>query len=55
MESKKVISHQTNDDQPKPQGVALEEGVESITQKADEQYEVKKGKQIIKHFFLGYS
>jgi hypothetical protein len=35
VEGKKVISHQTDDDQPKPEDVALEKSVESITEKTD--------------------
>jgi hypothetical protein len=50
VESQKVIGHQTDDDQPKPEDVALKKSIESITEKADEKYEVKKGKNIIKHF-----
>lgn len=55
MEGKKVITYQTDENQRKPEGIALDKGVEGITEKADEQEEMKKRKYIIKHFFLGNS
>ena len=36
MEGKKVIAYQTDDDQSKPEGIALDEGHEGITDKTDE-------------------
>ena len=49
MEGKKIIAHQTEDDQRKPQGVALEKSVKSVAEKTYEQEEVEESKNVIKH------
>lgn len=50
MEGKKVIAYQTDDDQSKPEGIALDEGDEGITDKTDEHEQVEKGKNVIEHY-----
>jgi hypothetical protein len=52
VESNKVITYQAGDNQHKPDGVALDERVEGITEKADEKEEVEEGKYIIDHELL---
>jgi hypothetical protein len=36
MEGKKIISNQTDDDQHKPEGIALDERIKGIPEKANE-------------------
>jgi hypothetical protein len=55
VEGKEIIDHQTEKNQRKPQGVALEKSVKSVAEKTYQQEEVEESKDIIKHFFLGYS
>jgi hypothetical protein len=52
MEGKKIVTCQTDDDQRKPEGIALDKRVEGITEKTDEQEEVEECEYIIKHKLL---
>ena len=50
MEGQKVIAYQTDDDQGKPEGIALDKGDEGITEKTDEHEQVEKGEYVIEHY-----
>ena len=54
MEGNKVIAYQTGDDQRKPEGIALDERDEGITDKTDEHEQVEKCEYVIEHYFLNY-
>jgi hypothetical protein len=49
VEGKKIVSCQTDDDQRKPECIALNKRVEGITEKTDEEEEVEECKEIIEH------
>jgi len=50
MKGEKVIADQTDDDQRKPEGIALEKRYEGITEKTDEHEEVEKCKYVVEHY-----
>jgi hypothetical protein len=54
MEGEEVVNYQADEDQCKPENIALDKSVESIAEKTDQQEEVEKSEYVIKHCFLNY-